>query len=129
MNTDNPKVILPLLALTIATQLFLFTVAQTGASFSGQETPVADIFAPAHISAKLDQTLSVISDNLAWSISTASQAVKPHLAAFFGLDNYQFAKGRSTALASQASLAVNNLDVGNQPKVLGAFYVNPGYQQ
>src|SRR5579864_6890153 len=126
MNSDNPKVILPLLVLTVVSQLFLFNVAYTNASFANggirEEFQVRDYLAPAQIiSPGFDKTLGIISDNLAWSFSTAVPIAGSKVASFFGLESYKFGMNRYTALANQAGF-----DTG-QPQVLGAYQANPLY--
>jgi hypothetical protein len=124
MNTasENPKVILPLLAIALASQLFLFNITYTNASFAGQQFYVRDYLAPSQIiSANFDRQLTIIADNLVWSVSTAIAVAQPQITAFFGLNNYKYGQNRYTSLESNVSL-------NTPPQVLGAYQPISDYQ-
>ncbi len=115
---NKPRVVMPLLALALAANMFLFGVAYTNASFTQTERSVPDVFAPDNISRAFDNSLNTIAENLSWSVSTAVAEAKPQVVAFLGLDNYKFGMPRYTALQSNQS---------HSGAVLGASIENPEY--
>jgi hypothetical protein len=123
MSDDKPHVVMPLLALAVVANLFLFSVAYTNASFNGTERALPNVFAPSQISQTLDNGLTVIAENLTWSVSTAVAEVKPMAVSFFGLEDYKFGNPRYTALNTNHS----NVDEAHTGAVLGASIVNPEY--
>ncbi len=117
---DKPHVVVPLIALAVMANVFLFAVTFTNASFTGAERALPDPFAPAQISKQLDSTFNAIAENITWSVSTALAEVKPQVVAFIGLQNYKFGMPRYTALN-------NAVDSAADGQVLGANIVNPEY--
>jgi hypothetical protein len=122
MNKKEKFLTMGLLAVALFSQMFLFSVAYTNASFGETEVPVHQYFSPSSISATFDKDLNIIADNLRWSITVAAQQAKGPVLAFLGLDNYSYGQPRYTSLASSQEL-------GSQPEVLGAYQVNPAYSQ
>ncbi len=116
---NKPHVVMPLLALAVAANLFLFSVAYTNASFTGTEKSLPDVFAPSNISQQFDNSLTTIADNLSWSVSTAVAEVKPQAVAFLGMEGYKYGMPRYTALQSNASHsgAVLGASIDNQEYV------------
>lgn len=137
-------IVMPLLAIALIAQAFLFAVTYSNASFGGVERAFPQAFAPAQISPALDRGISVIAENLTYSVNTAVAQAKGPVLSFFGLENYKYGQPRYTALVSQTSqlTALNwnaNLnstsagtvyaqaDQANSPQVLGAFTTNYSY--
>ena len=128
MQIKEQHLVAPLLFVALFSLTFLFAVSYTSSSFTKEEVAMPDIFGPATISPAFDHVLSVIADNLSWSVTTAAVQVKSDLAQipvskFFGVDNYQFGQPRYTALESNLSPS----NIPNHGVVLGAFTVSPVY--
>jgi hypothetical protein len=126
---DKPFVVLPLVALALVVNMFLFNVAYTNASFNGAERAMPDPLA--QLTRPLDEKISVIAENLTWAVSTAAEVIKPEALALLGLEDYKFGMPRFTALAPQSPeqtfAASANTDSVNSGQVLGASIQNPEY--
>ena len=118
MNHHNTPVLIGWIAVAVFSQLFLLGVSYTGASFYSAGTPIRDYLAPSQIiSSHFDNELSVIADNLNWSVTTSAGIVGQQVVGFLGLQQaYAFDQSGSSAgrttLASQAEMT---------PMVLGAY--------
>ena len=111
-----------LLVAVIAVYGFLFGVSYTSASFQGTETPIPELFSPAQISSEFDQALTVIADNLRWSVSIAMHEAKRPVLNFRGLSDYKFGQPRYTALRGDSEW--QNF---SRPQVLGAYTQQTAY--
>ncbi len=108
-----------LLIVTLFSQMFLFSVAYTNATWDGAQNQPPDIFMPSQISQTFDKDLSIIADNLKWSLATSYESAKQPVLAFVGLDGYQYGAARSTVIMPATELTdFSNM---NTPQVLGAY--------
>lgn len=96
---QEQRVVLPLLATALVSMSFLFGVTYTNASWDGLERPVPELFSPRQISVSFDNTLNVIAENLAWSLSVSShvatESVTNATMAFLGIDENLYDTGPS----------------------------------
>lgn len=130
MQVKEQHLVAPLLFVALFSLTFLSMVAFTSSSFTKAEVAMPDINLVAMISPKLDTALNIISENLAWSVTTSSHEAALALAQipvsqFFGLDNYQYGQPRYTALQSHVSK--DRLPEKEQGQVLGIYLVNPDF--
>jgi|GEM_PF-6754895 len=117
-DIHNRPYIIAWAAIAIFSQMFLVGISATGASFDSSGQPYRDYFAPSQlISSRFDNDLTIIADNLKWSVNTTSNIVGTKIAGFLGIDqNYAFDQNYSDQFASQADLS---------PMVLGAHTSSP----
>ena len=119
---SDAHIVMPLLIVALAANLFLFAVSYSNASFYGQERAFPDIFGPAQISQNLDKGINQIVLNVQDSLNFVATEIQPAVVAFVGLDGYQYGLTRQTALAPQEQSYTTP-----QGAVLGAVYYNPAY--
>lgn len=124
---EKPAVVLPLLAMAVMMNLFLFSVAYTNASFSGAERSLPTLPETA-LSQVVNDKIAVIADNLSWTVSTAAAEVKPQAVALLGLEDYRYGMPRFTSLNSSSSVA-EYASPANNGAVLGASVQNPNSAQ
>jgi hypothetical protein len=127
MNKEQ-RIVMPLLATALFSMSFLFGVSYTNASWTGSERPLPELFAPHQISYQFDKSISIISENLAWSLTTSSnvagEAVLNATVAFLGIDQGLFDTNPSQfAIARRASTVVEMTG-----SVLGASTRSSEYQ-
>lgn len=126
MTEDKPQVVMPLLAVAVIANLFLFSVAFSNASFAGTTRALPDPFAAANFSKSLDGVISEVAADITATASQTASIVKPQVVAFLGLSDYKFGMPRHTALNPNPQLA-NSAGMA-QGAVLGASTVNPDYE-
>ncbi len=117
---SDAHIVMPLLVVALAANLFLFAVSYSNASFNGEERAFPDLFGPAQISQNLDQAINHVVFNVQDSLNFVATEIKPAVVAFVGLDGYHYGASRQTALAPQVQSYT-------QGAVLGAVYYNPAY--
>lgn len=130
MQVKEQHLIAPLLFVALFSLTFLSMVAFTSSSFEKTEIGMPDINMLAAISPKLDATLDIIAENLAWTVTTASHEAALSLAQvpvkeFFGLEDYQYGQPRYTALQTHTSR--DRLPEEEHGQVLGIYIVNPDF--
>lgn len=123
MQTMNKPVVIAWAAIAVFANILMLNVATANASFENSGTPARDYMSPASLGgSKFDNDLTIIADNLAWSVSVAADSAKQPVMAFLGIgDSYAFGQARYTSLASQASISPTLSVASAQPQVLGAF--------
>lgn len=116
-----------LLIAVLFSQTLWFSVVYTGASWNEQERQMPNLFQPVQISQKFDNDLSVIADNLHWSLATAYESAKQPVLSFIGVNtdlDQGYVAQPSFAFhhifRSNNSFAENSVS-NSAPKVLGAF--------
>jgi len=114
----SPVLVVALAAIAMFSQLFLLGVSYTNADYQQTEIPVRDYLAPAQlISPAFDQDLTIIAQNLRWSVTTAAEAARQPVIAFLGIDDSnQIVQPGYSTLATQAGVTGFLT-----PRVLGAY--------
>ncbi len=109
---------MPLLAVAVIANMSLFMVSTANASFQGEQTPVRDYLAPGQILGPMAQaTVNTIGENLAFVLSTGTQAAEQPVMAFLGIgDQQQQLPYQNVAQAPQRTTATS--------AVLGAYTSN-----
>ncbi|GAC1413545.1 MAG: hypothetical protein NVSMB66_5670 [Candidatus Doudnabacteria bacterium] len=121
---EKPAVVLPLLAMAVMMNFFLFSVAYTNASFNGAERSLPSL-PQTQISQLVNDKVNIIADNLNWTVSTALAEVQPQVVAFMGLQDYRYGMPRYSAVNSSSSVAEYALPVhSDRGAVLGASLEN-----
>lgn len=126
-HDDNPVAVMSLLFVALFSMLLMFQISYSGASFGGVERAPIEIFSPRQISPAFDNLISVIAENLHWSISTAAAEAKGPALSLLGLEGYKYGQVRSYSVISKAK--ANNWKIQTEARVLGARIDNTAYSR
>jgi hypothetical protein len=117
--TKEQRVVLPLMAFTLMSLAFLFSVSYTGASMSGVERPMVDYTAYV-VPQSFNDTLTTVGSTFAWAVGSTVQQSKGPVMAFLGVDDSQNVDSQYSELGFTSHVNANG-------EVLGAYQVNSNY--
>jgi hypothetical protein len=126
-HDDNPVAVMSLLFVALFSMLLMFQISYSGASFNGVERAPIEMFSPRQISPAFDNMISIIAENLQWSISTAAAEAKSPVLSFLGLEGYKYGQARSYSAISKAR--ANDWKIQAEARVLGARISSSAYRQ
>ncbi|MBU6447239.1 hypothetical protein KGQ24_00130 [Patescibacteria group bacterium] len=132
MVKEEKYIVMPLLAVALAANLFLFAVAYTNSSFQTAQSNIPDVTRVSMMSA-VNNTLDAAGKDLRNSYALVWNTTKPALVAFAGLENYKFGVPIKTSIAPRAYTpaqpqAVAQISTAPEKgQVLGIMIINPTY--
>ncbi len=128
MHAAEPGyIVMPLVALALATNLFLFAVSYTNASFQRQEYPLPSIIGQSQTMAAIDSRLEGVGQNLAQAYATVGSLLKPTIVGLLGLQDYKYGVPLRTALAPRPASSAYGQATEPFGQVLGVMIINPDY--
>lgn len=132
MVKEEKYIVMPLLAVALAANLFLFAVAYTNSSFQTAQSNVPDVTRVSMMTA-VNNTLDAAGKDLRNSYTLVWQTTKPALVAFAGLENYRFGVPMQTSLSprsyapAQPQAVAQISTAPEKGQVLGIMIINPTY--
>jgi hypothetical protein len=127
-------IVMPLLALALASNLFLYMVAYTQSSFDRQAIAFPAIIETPTIVSLINDQVDAIQNDVTASWNQMAEITKPAVVAFLGLEDYKFGTPVRTSLSTRSSedrMQVAEIQISgisdSQGAVLGIMLVNPDY--